>query len=270
MTGESLRAFRWIVAVVAVFVFVGPASANSLEEVKAKGKLTMVSYPHQDNKFIHVNLEAGPMPRVGGVENFDGIDVDIMAAFAAKLGVELEVRPISVPSYGELIPALQRGEGDIVASSFSITAERQKVVDFSDPYFGVKVAVIAPVGVEASSLEDLAGKKAAQVSGSSQEELLLANGFKEDQILHVDFMRDTYLAISERRADFAIVDQELTTMVGPDFPKLGTAFYIPGGDDYGFAVTKGSDLLGPLNELIAEIKESGEIARIFKRHGVEY
>jgi ABC-type amino acid transport substrate-binding protein len=116
--------------IVAVGARAGDPPTSTVASVKARGKLVMLCFPHQDNGFISVNLGAGPMPKAGGEKNFQGVDVDIMVGFAQFLGVSLEIRSISVPSYGELIPALLRGDGDVIASSFSVTAERQKVVDF--------------------------------------------------------------------------------------------------------------------------------------------
>lgn len=63
-------------------------------------------------------------------------------------------------SRDRLIPALLAGEGDIVAASLTVTPERGRLVDFSEPYLdGVKeVVVTGPAAKPVQRLEDLAGR----------------------------------------------------------------------------------------------------------------
>jgi membrane-bound lytic murein transglycosylase MltF len=64
-------------------------------------------------------------------------------------------------SRGELLPALLDGRGDIAAANLTITAERQKVVDFVEPLVtGVsEIVVTGPASPAITSLDDLAGKE---------------------------------------------------------------------------------------------------------------
>lgn len=61
-----------------------------------------------------------------------GFDVEIATRFAAYLG-----RPIawSDMNFSGVIPALSSGKQDIAIAGIGITPERQKAVEFSDPYF---------------------------------------------------------------------------------------------------------------------------------------
>lgn len=262
-------ATAFILLALSTTIAVPSCFASTVEEVQSRGRLTVISFPHQDSRFISVNLETGAMQEVGTAEHFSGVDVDMMSAFAAKLGVALEIRPIKVPSYGELIPALIRGEGDIVASSLSITEARQELADFSEPYYGTKVVVVVPRDVQAESFKDLAGSTAATIPGTSHEEILHANGFDAGQIDHVAFTRDNLLAVDEGSVGFTVMDAQSVARLASEFPNLKIAFHLPGGDEYGYAVSKGSDLLEPLNELIRTMKKSGELGRIIESHGVD-
>ena len=71
---------------------------------------------------------------------FVGFDIEIMKRFAAHEGVALEIK---VLEFSSLIAALASGKLDLVASSFSITEERQKQVDFSEPYAYSTGAIVA-------------------------------------------------------------------------------------------------------------------------------
>jgi membrane-bound lytic murein transglycosylase MltF len=73
----------------------------------------------------------------------------------------LKVEMIFIPvSRDELIPGLVEGRGDIAAANLTITPERQKLIDFSDPFYsGVnEIVVSGPGAPKLTSVDDLAGK----------------------------------------------------------------------------------------------------------------
>jgi ABC-type amino acid transport substrate-binding protein len=232
------------------------------QAVKARGKLVVVSFPHQDSEFMSVNLERGPMKKVGGVDDFKGMDVDIMAGFASTLGVTLEIRPIATPGYGELIPSLLAGDGDVIASSFTITPARRAQVDFSIPYFESPELVVMRKDAAISSVADLKGRKGAAVKGSAQADLLRSLGVAEADLVLGDFTRDGYQAVAEGRADFAVVDGGSLDMVLGDFPDLKAGFPVGEGVKYGFAVRKGSDLLPVLDKYLRWLRATGKLEEL--------
>ena len=74
----------------------------------------------------------------------------------------LKVHVVFVPlSRDELLPALQDGRVDIVAAMLTVTPERQKLVDFSDPTrSGVNEVVVTGPGAPAlATVDDLSGKE---------------------------------------------------------------------------------------------------------------
>jgi ABC-type amino acid transport substrate-binding protein len=241
---------------------VAQQATSDLAAVKARGKLTVLSFPHQDSEFMSVNLERGPMRKLGGVEDFRGLDVDIMAGFASALGVTLEIRPVATPGYGELIPELLAGHGDVVASSFSITSERLKQVDFSTPYFESRELVVLRQDAKLATAADLKGRKGAAVRGSSQVELMRGLCVAEADLVLAEFTRDNYQAVADGHADFTVVDGGSPDLVLGDFPGLKTAFPVGDGMRYGFAVRKGSDLLPFLDRHIKKLQASGKLEEL--------
>jgi membrane-bound lytic murein transglycosylase MltF len=80
---------------------------------------------------------------------------------ALKTG-NVRVYVVYIPtSRHELIPALQGGRGDIAMGDLTITPERLKLVDFTDPTFGVvsEIVVTAPGGPSIATVDDLGGKE---------------------------------------------------------------------------------------------------------------
>jgi polar amino acid transport system substrate-binding protein len=84
-----------------------------------------------------------------------GFDVDLSNTIAHDLGVKVQFMDI-LP--GNRVPFLQQGKVDVVVSSFSVTAERAKVVAFTNPVYMPASAVIAPKSAAISSVADMAGK----------------------------------------------------------------------------------------------------------------
>ncbi|QMS84613.1 transporter substrate-binding domain-containing protein [Candidatus Xianfuyuplasma coldseepsis] len=85
---------------------------------------------------VGMDLRYPPFETVDTDNNPEGISVDIALAFGEFLGREVE---IVNTDFGAIIPALDSGELDIAIASMSITEEREKEVDFSNPYFYFKI-----------------------------------------------------------------------------------------------------------------------------------
>jgi polar amino acid transport system substrate-binding protein len=244
----------------------GQPQAGDLAKVKARGTLFLLCFPHQDSEFVRVNLSRGPMKQLGTADDFEGFDIDLMAAFATSLGVVLQVRPVSKPSYDEIIPDLVEGQGDVIASSFSITPARLKKIDFSLPYLDVAELVIARKGAPITRAEDLKGKRAVTVRGASQTERLHNLGLSDKDLVQVDFTRDKYEAVAQGDADFTVVDEGNSTAgVLAEFPNLKSVFKLGIGSQYAVAVRKGSDLKPALDAFISRIRASGELAALVRR-----
>lgn len=96
-----------------------------------------------------------------------GLSYELMTLFEEKLNEKLNAGPIKVRVVllpmprDALLPALRAGKVDLVAAQLTITPERQKLVDFTDPTrTGVKeVVVTGPGSPKLASLDDLSGKR---------------------------------------------------------------------------------------------------------------
>jgi membrane-bound lytic murein transglycosylase MltF len=120
----------------------------------------------------------------------------------------LKVHAVFIPlSRGELIPALVAGKGDIVMASFGVTAEREKLVDFSTPLFGnvSEVVVSGPGSPAISSVDDLAGKLVFVRRSSTYYESLVA--------LNRRFATEKKPAAIIKEAPETLEDEDLIEMV---------------------------------------------------------
>lgn len=240
-------------------------SASSIESVKMRGELVVLTWPHQESIFSRRMVdELGEE----GLKVIGGIDIDLMKLYAERLGVELRVEPVK-PDFAALIPSLLEGRGDVIASSLTITRERSKRLDFSLPYYQVHKAVVVTKGSPIRSVGDLAGKVASVARGTSHEEQLQAM-FPDLKVNPVQFMLENYQAVVDGEADYTVVDSSSAERVLEEFYDLGenleVAFQFPESDFFGFAVAKGSDLKASLDAFVEEVRRDGTLDEILEKH----
>lgn len=204
--------------------------------------------------------------QVGG--EYQGIDVELIKAIAKNQGFEIQFRPMD---FVGIIPALEEGELDLAIAGMSITEERQKVLDFSDPYFDAGLALVTKKdNAEIASLDDLDGKVIAVKSGTTGSKFVgenqekygyrvayfddspsmfldVANGYSQAMV--EDYPVIAY-AITSRNLDLKVIEERLT------------------GEQYGVAVAKGEhgELLEQINQGLQELKDDGTYKEIVEKY----
>lgn len=135
--------------------------------------------------------------------NPDGYDVDVAKMVAEKLGVKLQI--VDTNS-ADRIPNLRTGKVDIIIGSFSRTAERAKVVDFSDPYItAVQMAMVVNKDSPIQGVKDLDGKTVAMTKGSTGE-MLFRNISPKSNSLPFDSLTQAMMALKQGQVDAYVDD----------------------------------------------------------------
>jgi len=99
----------------------------------------------------------------------EGFDADMGMFIAQELGVEPKfVEAIS----DNRIPFLKRGTVDLILSTMTINADRDKEIDFSEPYYIAEGRILVPKGSDIKGIDDLAGRNVCTALGSTYEETL--------------------------------------------------------------------------------------------------
>src|SRR3954454_14207358 len=83
--------------------------------------------------------------------NFAGYDKDVMDEIANRLGLEPTYQN---SSFDTIFRDVASGQFDIVAAAATITPAREKVVDFSDPYYEAQQALVVPEGSDIKTTDD--------------------------------------------------------------------------------------------------------------------
>ncbi|AKS36334.1 glutamine ABC transporter permease [Mycolicibacterium goodii] len=198
---------------------------------------------------------------------FVGIDIDLINEIAADQNFNVTIKPLG---FDAALQAVQANQADGVIAGMSITEERKKVFDFSDPYFesGVQMAVLA-TNDDIKSYEDLRGKRVAVKNGTEGAEF-------------AESIKDKYGFTTVYFADSASMFDEVRTgnsqAVLEDYPVLqygiaqGNGFKTvtpkEKGANYGFAVNKGqnAELLQKFNAGLKQLKESGRYDEIIANY----
>src|ERR1700749_4982963 len=140
------------------------ANADALDDIKKAGKIR-----------IAIDLGVPPYGMTDAQMKPTGLDVEAAEMLAKDWGLQSE----HVKTTGaSRIPSLQTGKADLVISSLSYTADRAKVIDFSQGYAVLRTVVAAPKSVTVKKLADLDGKTVGTVRGTTHDTQLTKEGPK--------------------------------------------------------------------------------------------
>lgn len=201
-----------------------------------------------------------PFEIVDSKGNVIGFDVDLMNAIAEDQGFKVQYLD---QDFAGLIPALQTGNIDIIASGMTISDEREEQVDFSEPYITAGLALAVPVdNEEIKSIDDLKGKTVSVQTGSTgfikAEELKKAGVIAE--IKDFPHVNEAIEEVKIGGADAMINDLPVTEAFIAAQPGVIKIVGEPlNSESYGFAVRTGNtELLQKINTGLENVKSSGK------------
>lgn len=139
----SRVAMRSTVVLGLAFSVALPATADELASIKEPGKFSAA-----------MSGQHPPFSMTDGQNRLVGFDVDIANEIANRLGVKREVL---TTAWDGIIPGLVANRYDSIVGSMTITAERQKVVDFVGPYYSDGRGIFVLKDSTSKGLDDLKG-----------------------------------------------------------------------------------------------------------------
>jgi polar amino acid transport system substrate-binding protein len=105
-----------------------------------------------------------PMEMVDENKNIVGFDIDFLTAVANEAGFEVTFKNTA---WDGIFAGIAAGKYDAIISSVTITEERQKTMDFSDPYINAGQILVVPKTSSVSKLGDLKGEKVGAQIGTT-------------------------------------------------------------------------------------------------------
>ncbi|MFC5807083.1 ABC transporter substrate-binding protein [Streptomyces heilongjiangensis] len=198
----------------------------------------------------------------GKVQGFDVALVDLVAK---DLGVKQEIRDTPFENF-KTGAFLNSGECDLAAAGMTITEERKKNVDFSDPYFDATQAVLADKDAKIGSFADLKGRKVGAQAQTTGEDYAKSQGLDPVSFESSDAVLNGLRTgqVDAVVIDYPVVQGWLKDKANAD--AFEVADNINTGEQYGFTVKKGNtELLAAINKALAEARSDGTYRELYEK-----
>jgi polar amino acid transport system substrate-binding protein len=233
------------------------SAADTLERIKRDGVILYGTDAEGGAPYVYPDPEHP--------EKLVGFEYELADAIAAKLGVKAK---LVQNQWDQLIPALGRGNFDIILSGLEISEEHQRQVAMSLPYYVYAQQIVArkdTMGL--ARMEELKGKSVGVLSATVAQKLFEQMKDVDLRIYpgNVETLRD----LKARRIDAAVMDLPIAVYyAAPDNElKLSGDAFAPGY--YGIGVRKeDTTLLAALNTAIRELDEDHTLERIYRKYNV--
>jgi polar amino acid transport system substrate-binding protein len=216
---------------------------------------------------IATDTTFAPFEFQNSVKQYVGIDIDLLAAIAKDQSIEYTLKPLG---FNAAVAALEAGQADGVIAGMSITEQRQKKYDFSQPYYdsGVVMAIKAD-NMDIKGYGDLAGKRVAVKTGT--EGAVFAESIKDQYKFTIAYFDESPFMYEEVKTGNSAACFEDYPVMGYGISQNNGLKMVTGmekGSSYGFAVLKGknAELLAKFNAGLANIRENGKYQEIIDRY----
>ena len=201
------------------------------------------------------NAEFPPFEYVGDDGEPDGFDVALIKAVGEKLGKEVQVENMEFDSLVSSIG--NRIDGAI--AGMTVTEERKAEVDFSDPYYEAVQYVIVTADSQIATADDLKNKTIGCQLGTTG--MFLTEDIEGATAQTYNRAVDAVNDLVNGRVDAVIIDKNPAEVFNTKFE--GKVKIMDGAnfgfetEEYAIALPKGSDLVGQVNQALADLKADG-------------
>jgi ABC-type amino acid transport substrate-binding protein len=184
------------------------ASAVDLPEIQARGSLRVIAAEGEQPEMF--DFDGDPAK--------PGLEREMLEGFARLKRLKLEVVPVK--AFSDRIPALLRGDGDVIVGLVD-TAERRKLVDFTAEVLPVRhVVVTQKPGPAVRTVEEFRKRKAGTLRGTTWARETLAAGVPESQVEYFPDTEPMLQALANGRVDAVVMTVSDFTLAAERHPGL--------------------------------------------------
>jgi ABC-type amino acid transport substrate-binding protein len=194
--------------------------------------------------------------------NYTGFDIELMEAIGEKIGRTPEFQDTS---FETIFRDVAQGKFEAVISAATITAEREKAVAFSDPYYLSEQAILVKEGSDIKGLADLSGKTVGAQQGTTGLEL---GKEKADagELRPYPEGPDAVNALKAGTVEAVIIDAPVAQNAVEKSGGVEIAEKVPTEESYGIAVAlDNTELLEEINQGLKEVIEDGTYTTIYEK-----
>ncbi|KTB48084.1 basic amino acid ABC transporter substrate-binding protein [Dehalogenimonas alkenigignens] len=255
-----MKKFLWIlVALVAVFGLAlpgcGDSSANpttSAPPLKIRVATDATWAP-----FEFVDTASGKIV---------GFDIDLFNEIAKKANIEVEYVNVE---WDSLLAGMAQGTYDAAISSITITEDRKKEMNFTNPYYAAgQIIVVRSNNTTITGAANIKGKVGVQSGTTGDTEVSAMTGVEK---VAYDEIGLAFAALLTNQIDAIVCDTPVAAGYTKKNPtQLKTVGAMLSAEEYGIAVPKGKeDLLAKLNTALAQVKAAGTIPTLLAKWEIE-
>lgn len=239
-----------LLAAAFVFSLAACGSKESSEDSSEKETLVMAT-----------NAEFPPYEYHEG-DDIVGIDAEIAAAIAEKLGMELKIEDMAFDS---IIPAVTAGKADIGVAGMTVTEDRLESVNFSDTYATATQVVIVKEDSDITGPDDLAGKTVGVQLGTTGD--IYASDIEDATVEQYNKGFEAVQALTQGKIDAVIIDGEPAKEFVKEAEGLKILDEAFTEEEYAIAIAKdNTDLEEKINDALGELKDSGKLDEIIAKY----
>lgn len=194
-----------------------------------------------------------------------GFDVSLIDLVAEDLGVQQQILDTPFENF-KTGAFLNSGECDLAAAGMTITDERKKNVDFSDPYFEATQAVLAAKKTDIRSFADLKEMKVGTQAQTTGEDYAKSQGLDPVSFESSDAVLNGLRAgqVDAVVIDYPVVQGWLKNAELAD--TYAVAEQVNTGEEYGFTVKKGNTrLLAAIDKALQEARSDGTYKKLYEQ-----
>jgi polar amino acid transport system substrate-binding protein len=190
-----------------------------------------------------------------------GFDIDLAKLIAGRMGKQAVFENIQ---FSSILPALTGGLADVAISTITITEDRKKNFDFTEPYYFEGIAAVYRQDAPIKQAADLKGKKIAVQLGTTME-IWAKKNFPHQPITALNYNNQAVEALKAGHVDVVLMDGSQGVVFSQKNPGLAYVIITQSKDGYGLALKKGSPLTAKINVILKQLEAEGEIEKLKKK-----
>lgn len=231
---------------------------------------TMVMAPQAlaEDELLRVGTESSyaPFEFTDAQGKLVGFDIDLAEAVAKQMGIEVEW--VQMPFDG-LIPAMLTSQVDMAVASFTVTEERKKRINFSDPYYRSGLTFVIRKSDESkyNSVESLKSQRLCAQLGSVSA--MKAQTFSKDNVTTFNDAYAAYLELKSGGCEAVLNDRPVNLYFmsnsknADEFVEINE---LMDAEDMAMVIPKNNEeLLTKVNKALAELKANGTYEQIYNK-----
>ena len=208
----------------------------------------------EENKlYVVTNSEFQPFEYREG-NKIVGFDIDLINEISKICDFNVEIVDMQ---FDGLLPSMEAKKIDLIIAGMTKTDEREKFVNFSEPYYNSKqVIIVHKDNEDIKSFDNLSGKKVGVVLGYIGD--LIVSDMTNVDVEKFNAVSETILALKSAKVDAIVLDYEAAKNYVSQNKELKLIETDSANEEYAIAIRKDdTELLNKINDALKTIKENG-------------